>query len=158
MIGTGPLLADCQRRVAELELEGVINFAGACSHVSVQEQLLHVRAVVQHSLRCPSGDQEGTPVALIEAQMAGLPVVSTLHAGIPGVVIDGHTGFLVPEGDIGSMAEAMIRLARDPLLASQMGKAGRAHALQKHTMGRHINDLATTISDAISHHPVAASD
>ena len=132
--------------------------AGACSHASVQEQLRQVRAVVQHSLRCPSGDQEGTPVALIEAQMAGLPVVSTQHAGIPGVVIDGHTGFLVPEGDIGGMAEAMIRLARDPLLASQMGKAGRAHALQKHTMGRHINDLATTISDAISHHPVAASD
>lgn len=153
MIGIGPLLADCQKRAAELGLEDVISFAGACSHASVQGHLRQVRAVVQHSLRCPSGDQEGTPVALIEAQMAGLPVVSTQHAGIPCVVIDGRTGFLVPESDISGMAEAMIRLARDPQLAAEMGAAGRAHALEHHTMNRHINALAATIRAAISRHP-----
>ena len=153
MIGTGPLLADCQKRAGELGLEHVITFAGACSHASVQAHLRQGRAVVQHSLRCASGDQEGTPVALIEAQMAGLPVVSTLHAGIPGVVIDGRTGFLVPEGDVAGMAKAMIRLARDPQLAAEMGAAGRAHSLEHHTMERHINALAATIRDAISADP-----
>lgn len=153
MIGTGPLLPDCQKRAAELGLTGVITFAGACTHATVESYLRKVRSVVQHSLRCTSGDQEGTPVALIEAQMSGLPVVSTLHAGIPGVVIDGRTGFLVPEGDISGMAEAMILLARDPQLAAEMGAAGRALALEHHTMDRHINALATTIRAAINTYP-----
>lgn len=156
MIGTGPLLGQSQQRVAELGLNHVIAFAGACPHSIVQGHMRQVRAVVQHSLRCSSGDQEGTPVALIEAQMAGLPVVSTLHAGIPGVVIDGRTGFLVPEGDVHGMAEAIIRLARDPKLAAEMGAAGRANAIQNHTLERHINALTATIYDAISRHPVAA--
>lgn len=153
MIGTGPLLAECQKRAVELGLEDAITFAGDCSHTRVQAELRQGRAVVQHSLRCASGDQEGTPVALIEAQMAGLPVVSTLHAGIPGVVIDGCTGFLVPEGDVSGMAEAMFRLARDPQLAAVMGAAGRAHALKYHTMERHISALTATIREAICMQP-----
>lgn len=152
MIGDGPLLPACRQRALELGLSHAIHFAGACSHAEVLQALQGSRALVQHSLRCPSGDQEGTPVALIEAQMVGLPVVSTLHAGIPSVVINGRTGFLVPEGDVHGMAEAMIRLARDPQLAAAMGAAGRAHALEHHTMDRHINALAATIRAAISQH------
>jgi colanic acid/amylovoran biosynthesis glycosyltransferase len=152
MIGTGPLLGACKSRAFELGINDVISFLGACSHDTVQAKLLEVRAVVQHSLCCSSGDQEGTPVALIEAQMAGLPVVSTLHAGIPGVVVHARTGFLVPEGDLDGMAEAMIRLAQNPQLAGEMGAAARAHALKHFTMERHINDLSATIRWAISNH------
>ena len=157
MIGSGPLLSECLGLANQLGLGAVITFVGDCPHTLVQQTMGMVRAVVQHSLCCPSGDQEGTPVALIEAQMAGLPVVSTLHAGIPGVVIHGRTGFLVQEGDVDGMAEAMIRLARDPKLAADMGAAGRAHALEHHTMERHINALASTIHDAINRHTAAAS-
>jgi len=157
MIGTGPLLGVCKSRASELGINDVISFLGACSHDTVQAKLLEVRAVVQHSLRCSSGDQEGTPVALIEAQMAGLPVVSTLHAGIPGVVVNARTGFLVPEGDLDGMAEAMIRLAQNPQLAGEMGAAARAHALKHFTMERHINELSATIRGAISGHPTQAS-
>jgi glycosyltransferase involved in cell wall biosynthesis len=157
MIGTGPLLGVCKSRASELGINDVISFLGACSHDTVLAKLLEVRAVVQHSLRCSSGDQEGTPVALIEAQMAGLPVVSTLHAGIPGVVVHARTGFLVPEGDLDGMAEAMIRLAQNPQLAGEMGAAARAHALEHFTMERHINDLSATIRGAISGHPTQAS-
>lgn len=145
MIGDGPLLPACQKHALELGLSQAIRFAGACSHAVVLQALRGSRALVQHSLRCPSGDQEGTPVALIEAQMAGLPVVSTLHAGIPSVVLDGRTGFLVPEGDVEGMAEAMIRLAENPQLAAAMGAAGRTHALAHHTLERHLTDLATTL-------------
>jgi glycosyltransferase involved in cell wall biosynthesis len=156
MIGTGPLLAECQRRVEECGLADVITFLGACSHTDVQIRLRQSRAFVQHSMTCSSGDQEGTPVALIEAQMAGLPVVSTFHAGIPGVVVHGRTGFLVPEGDVAGMAVAMVRIAQDPVLASELGAAGRAHALEHHMMNRHIKALVATIRAAISTHPVAA--
>lgn len=151
MIGTGPLLADCRQRALELGISDLVQFAGTCSHSRVQAELRQVRAVVQHSLRCPSGDQEGTPVALIEAQMAGVPVVSTRHAGIPAVVEHGRTGLLVDEGDVNAMAEAMIRLARDPQLAAAMGSAAREHALRHHSLDRHINALAATIHRAVQH-------
>ena len=157
MIGTGPLLSDCRQRASQLGLSERITFFGACSHDAVRHHLRQVRAVVQHSLRCGSGDQEGTPVALIEAQMAGVPVVSTRHAGIPAVVMDGSTGFLVDEGDVKAMAEAMIRLATDPQLAAEMGAAGRLHALKHHTLERHIAALATTIRGVIHEAPLVAS-
>lgn len=150
MIGTGPLLEHSQALAAELGLRDVIHFLGACSHQTVQTQLKQARAMVQHSLRCPSGDQEGTPVSLIEAQMAGVPVVSTRHAGIPAVVLDGETGYLVAEGDVDGMAEAMIVLAHDPQLAARMGTAGRIHALRNHTLDRHIASLSATIHRAVA--------
>lgn len=152
MIGDGPLLPACRKHALQLGLLHAIRFAGSCSHAEVLQALRGSRALVQHSLRCPSGDQEGTPVALIEAQMAGLPVVSTLHAGIPAVVLDGRTGFLVPEADVDGMARAMIRLAQDPELAAAMGAAGRAHALAHHTLERHLTDLATTLRQVIEAH------
>jgi colanic acid/amylovoran biosynthesis glycosyltransferase len=151
MIGTGPLLKSSQQLVEDLGLDHVIRFPGACSHASVQAQLQQARAFVQHSICCASGDQEGTPVALIEAQMAGIPVVSTQHGGIPTVVLDGRTGFLVPEGDVDGMAQAMLRLAQDPLLAGKLGSAARAHAIQHHSMERHIDSLAETLHNAIRH-------
>ncbi|MFN9623923.1 MAG: glycosyltransferase [Cyanobacteriota bacterium] len=145
MIGTGPLLADSKALAEKLGLLDVISFLGACSHSTVQAQLRQARAVVQHSLRCTSGDQEGTPVSLMEAQMAGVPVVSTRHAGIPAVVIDGQTGYLVAEGDEEGMADAMIRLALDPSLAAKQGVAARDHAMRHHTLDRHITSLSHTI-------------
>jgi colanic acid/amylovoran biosynthesis glycosyltransferase len=150
MIGTGPLLAESRVLASELGLGKAITFLGACSHSMVQAQLQHARAMVQHSLRCPSGDQEGTPVSLIEAQMSSVPVVSTRHAGIPAVVLDGSTGYLVAEGDEPGMAEAMIRLAQDPHLAARMGAAGRRHALEQHTLDRHLASLAATIRHSVA--------
>jgi glycosyltransferase involved in cell wall biosynthesis len=150
MIGSGPLLAECRARADQLGLAEAITFLGDCPHATVQEQMHQVHTVVQHSLRCVSGNQEGTPVALIEAQMAGLPVVSTLHAGIPAVVIHGRTGFLVAEGDVEGMAAAMLRLAKEPALAASMGVAARGHALEHHTLDRHIRALADTLQHAIA--------
>jgi glycosyltransferase involved in cell wall biosynthesis len=156
MIGAGPLLETSKALAAELGVSHAIQFLGACSHATVQAHLQHARAVVQHSMRCESGDQEGTPVALIEAQMAGVPVVATQHAGIPAVVLDGRTGFLVQEGDVDGMAEAMLKLGQDPQLAAEMGSAARADALKHHTMDRHIQSLAATIHDTINRHTAAA--
>jgi glycosyltransferase involved in cell wall biosynthesis len=84
-------------------------------------------AFVQHSVRAPSGDSEGTPVAILEAAASGLPVVSTRHAGIPEAVLDEVSGLLVEEGNVSAMADAMCRLLDTPGLAVRMGEAGRKH-------------------------------
>ncbi len=74
-----------------------------------------------------SSDNEGTPVSLIEAQAAGVPVVSTRVGGVASVVLDGQTGLVVEVGDEGGMARAVGRILGDRELAARMGVAGARH-------------------------------
>ncbi len=68
---------------------------------------------------------EGTPVSLIEAMAAGVPVAATAVGGVPDVVANGETGYLVEAGDVTGMAESIIELLRHPEKASEMGQRGR---------------------------------
>jgi glycosyltransferase involved in cell wall biosynthesis len=68
---------------------------------------------------------EGLPLAAIEALAASRPVVATAVDGTPEVVVDGQTGLTVPAGDVASLAGAISRLLREPLLARRLGQAGR---------------------------------
>jgi colanic acid/amylovoran biosynthesis glycosyltransferase len=78
------------------------------------------------------GDTEGTPVAILEAQASGIPVVSTLHAGNPEIVDDGRSGFLVRERDVDSLAEKLFVLRENPSLRAEMGCAGRSIVTGRH--------------------------
>ena len=131
MIGDGPLLEECQDLARTLGVEDVIDFSGSLAHAELHAALQHARCFVQHSVEAASGDCEGTPVAILEAGASGLPVISTRHAGIPDVVIEGETGFLVDERDFEGMAEHMILLAQDPSLAQRMGEAARRRIADK---------------------------
>ncbi len=70
-------------------------------------------------------ESETTPIVLMEAMRAGLPIVSTTWRGIPDIVEDGVTGFLTPIEDPGSVARGLERLIIDPALRRRMGTAGR---------------------------------
>jgi glycosyltransferase involved in cell wall biosynthesis len=107
----------------------------------VQAQMAEALAFVQHSVTAPNGDMEGTPVAVLEAGAAGLPVIATRHAGIPDVVIEGETGLLVDEHDVEGMAAMMIRLAEMPETAMEMGSAARKRVREHFSMEQHISLL-----------------
>jgi len=77
---------------------------------------------------------EGLPRSIIEAMMAGLPVVATRVGGVPELVEDGITGFLVPPKDPGALAEALQKLIEDPELRRRMGEAGREKTLREFTL------------------------
>ena len=108
MVGAGLLHDVCSKLVKALHIEHAVELKGIVDHAGVAALMQESRVFVQHSLVPASGDTEGTPVAILEAGAAGLPVVSTKHAGISEAVIHGKTGFLVDEGDIDAMAEYII--------------------------------------------------
>ncbi|QPN60702.1 glycosyltransferase [Synechococcus sp. CBW1002] len=141
MVGEGPLLARARQRASDLGLDDRVIFAGLLPPPAIAERLRGARAFLQHSLTAPDGDQEGSPVAVLEAQLSGLPVVATRHAGIPEVVQHGVTGLLVEEGDVAAMAEAIRRLGEDPALAGRLGAAGRRRCQEHFTVQHHLQAL-----------------
>lgn len=150
LIGTGPMERQCRQLVDHLGISSNVRFAGAQPPDVVQAQLSQSRAFVQHSVTASCGDSEGTPVAILEAQMSGLPVVSTRHAGISDVVRHWETGFLCEENDVTTMGDQLLRLAIDPALADRLGHAARSHALAHYSIDRHIQALANTLHDAVT--------
>ena len=82
------------------------------------------------------GDEEGTPTVLLEAQAVGLPVISTAHSGIPEIVEDGRSGFLVPERDAAALAERIGQLLEHPETWAEMGRAGRTTVEARHDTDR----------------------
>jgi glycosyltransferase involved in cell wall biosynthesis len=142
MVGEGPLLAEAKVLAEQLNLGPRIRFLGVRSQAEVAVLMRQARVFVQHSLVAPDGDSEGNPVAVMEAQLSGLPVVATRHGGIPEVVIDGQTGLLLAEGDVIGMALAIERLLNNPALCARLGAAGRRHVEGSFTLEKHLSDLS----------------
>ncbi len=136
MVGDGPLWQEAKDYVKAHQLENNIHFLGAKSPEEYLPLLQAADAFIQHSVVTPSGDSEGTPVAILEASATGLAIVSTRHAGIPEAVIEEETGILVDEHDVSSMGNALIRLASQRDLCQQMGMAARKHMLEHYEVGK----------------------
>jgi len=147
-IGDGPLLSVCRRISRALGLDCAVTFRGYEPPATIARVLATARAFVQHSVTASDGDAEGTPVSILEAMAAGLPVVSTRHGGIKDVVVEGETGFLVDEGDVEGMAERMAALAADAALAARLGAAGRRRALDLFTIETSIARLWEVVRTA----------
>jgi glycosyltransferase involved in cell wall biosynthesis len=148
LIGDGPLLPVCRDIAGAMVMESAVEMPGVLPHAAVAEAMRGARAFVQHSVRAANGDSEGSPVAVMEAGAAGLPVVSTRHAGIPETVLHGQTGLLVEEHDVEGMAASMIELARDPALAGRLGRAGRERVCAEFSIEESVGRLAEILSEA----------
>ncbi|WP_339610786.1 glycosyltransferase [uncultured Planktosalinus sp.] len=149
MAGDGALLNMCKNLARHLNIEKNLDFPGVVTAEEFREILKVSRAFVQHSITAANGDMEGTPLAVLEASAAGLPVISTKHAGIPDVIVDGKTGLLCDEHDVATMANHMDMLLSDVEKAKAMGAAGKVHIEKYFTLERHINELQKVLGDSL---------
>ena len=147
LAGTGELWDACRNLVDFLGLNNNVTLPGAYNATTLQEWFSKATAFVQHSLTPSSGDMEGTPVVVMEASAAGLPVISTFHAGIPDVIIDNVTGLLVKEHDIEGMANNMCKLLDNKELSVSMGQAGRKNIKENFSMQKHIAVLNELVNN-----------
>jgi glycosyltransferase involved in cell wall biosynthesis len=97
-----------------------------------------------------TSDNEGTPVSLIEAQAAGVPVVATDVGGVRSVVQDGEGGLLAPADATGPLADAVGRLLDHPDVRAQMGVAGRAKVTSLYTLKRLVADHAALYDELLA--------
>lgn len=122
--GDGEHRAMLERRAGELGLESAVAFLGRCSAEEVRGLLERARVLVVPSI------YEGMPLVVLEAMEAGLPVVASAVSGIPEVVVDGETGWLVPPENPPALAAAL-RAAWDPEEARRRGAAGKARVEER---------------------------
>jgi len=138
LLGTGGALRPALMRLAE-ELH--LPVAWPDPRTDVKAAMAHADLLLVPSRTAADGDQEGTPTVICEASAAGLPIVSTLHAGIPEQVEHATTGLLVPERDVTAMARALTDLAGDPQRRRTLGQAGRAKMIAEYSLTAHRDAL-----------------
>ncbi len=116
-----------------------LGIARSCLFLGYQESVAPWFAICDAVILTSAN--EGTPVTLIEALAAGRPVVATRVGGVPDVVDDGETGFLVRSADTHAMAERLEILARDPERRAEMGRLGRDRVLGRYAVARLLDDV-----------------
>lgn len=141
LVGDGPLEPAIKTRAKALNIAKQVTFTGVLDRKAIIQLMSNTYAYVQHSVTAKDGDMEGTPNTVLEASAAGLPIVSTRHAGIKEAVIEGVTGFLVDEYDQEAMAQHMLTLATSRPLAEQMGRAAHQHMIKHYDIQQQIAKL-----------------
>jgi glycosyltransferase involved in cell wall biosynthesis len=127
LIGDGPDRGKLERQAAALGIGERVVFHGACERERVRALFARMHIAVAPSVPTADGRREGIPVVLMEAAACGLPLVASRLSGIPEIVRDGETGYLVDPGDAEGLANAIERVARTPALGRRLGDAARRH-------------------------------
>jgi glycosyltransferase involved in cell wall biosynthesis len=130
--GDGECRQELERLAAQLGLREVVTFLGYLTDSSSLAAAADIAIL--------ASDNEGTPVALIEAAAAGRPAIATAVGGVPEVVVPG-AGLLAPRGDHAALAAALVRCARDAPLRTRMGAHAREHVLRRFPIERLLSDI-----------------
>lgn len=130
LIGDGKLRRKLQKLARETGVAERISFLGARPHAEVLGWMQRASMVVLPSVKTQSGREEGLGLVLLEAAASGVPGVGTRIGGIPEGIVEGETGFLVPERDVASLAIAMGTLLANQPLRQRMGAAARSRVEQ----------------------------
>jgi len=133
LVGGGEMAEALRKTARELGVEHAVRLAGEVRDPSEFYREADVFAL--------SSVAEGMPNALMEAQLCGLPAVTTDAGGAGEVVVDGETGFVVPVGDEAAFAAALQRLLEDPELRRRMGEAGRRRMLDVFSVERMVREM-----------------
>jgi glycosyltransferase involved in cell wall biosynthesis len=136
-----PYLSRLRGLVKEKGLDGVVRFTGFR-----QDNLDVIQSL---DVVVSASTEEAMPRNLIEAMALSRPVVATPVGGVPELVEEGVTGFLVPVGDADAMAKAVLRLAGDPELRSRLGSAGRRRVEKDFSLERVIEGIEAVYSELL---------
>ncbi|MGD8704076.1 MAG: glycosyltransferase [Syntrophobacterales bacterium] len=130
LIGEGNLRPSLEALTDELGLRKHVHFCGALSH----EEVLKILQCADVFVHC--SEYEGLGMAIMEAMGAGLPVVASRVGGVPDLVREGETGFMIPPDDVETYAEKILLLLNNDQLRQELGRKARHFAV------KHLNKQA----------------
>jgi colanic acid/amylovoran biosynthesis glycosyltransferase len=141
IIGDGELKESFQRLIQELGVSHIVNLLGWKNEGEIIEILDNSQIFIAPSVTAADGNQDAPINVLKEAMAMGLPVISTYHGGIPELVEDGISGYLVPERDADALAGKLGQLLEHPENWAKMGTAGRAYVENHYNLDKLNDDL-----------------
>lgn len=144
IVGDGPLRDDIENLITRLNLRHTVKLVGRRTQEQIIALINDTDILLAPSVTSEDGDQEGIPVVLMEALAHGIPVLSTYHSGIPELVQEGVSGFLVPERDVDFLAKKLEYLLNHQEIWPRLGRAGREH-IEKHYDIHKLNDQLVDI-------------
>lgn len=148
VVGEGPLRGALEATICALGLAGRVRLEGPLDQAELVRLLDESDILLAPSVTARNGDEDAPVNTLKEAMALGLPVVATRHGGIPELVEDGRSGFLVPERDAGAIAERVAWLAANRAAWPRMGAAGRARLARDYDLDR-LNDRLVAIYERL---------
>lgn len=146
VVGDGPERARLEALAAEIAAP--VRFVGALPEDEAWALAASARVAALACVTADDGDEDGIPVALVEAMAAGTPVVSTPVGGIAELLEDGEAGLLVPARDPVALAAAIERLLDDEPLRARLADRGRAAVAARHDVRSCAGDLAAAFDRA----------
>lgn len=131
IVGEGPRTNRLKRLVESRGLREYVTFLGTVNDDQLVRELDSCTAFVLPCIIAKNGDRDGIPVALMEAMAMETPVISTYVSGIPELVTDGSTGFLVPSGQSEALAETMDTVLTEEDYRDRVGNAARKTIIER---------------------------
>jgi len=141
IIGDGKLRKKMENLVDSLNLSESVQLLGMLPHEEVQREMETSDIFLSPNLTARNGDREGIPNTIKEAMATGLPVVSTYHSGIPELVIDKETGFLVPETDVDGLIDRLDYLIAHSEVWQKLGSKAREVVEKKFNLSTQVRKL-----------------
>jgi colanic acid/amylovoran biosynthesis glycosyltransferase len=128
VLGDGPLRPRLIAQAMALGIADHVRFLGSRPSAEVASWMERAWLLAAPSVTAGDGDAEGLPTVIVEAAASGLPVVGSDHSGIPEAIVDGETGYVVPEGEVAPLAARIADLLDSPRLRTIMGLESRVLA------------------------------
>lgn len=141
VVGEGPERQRLEQAARDLGLGDRVRFTGSIPSEALRRTIAESDALVLPAVRDAKGDVEGLGVVLIEALLAGRPVIASRSGGIVDIVRHEETGLLVEPGDADALAAAITRYRDDPALARVLAAKGREHVEAEFSWDRIIDRL-----------------
>ncbi len=148
IIGEGPLEDELRAQIDQLNLQDRVALSGAKPQREVRQRLAAASVFVLPSVLDAEGGMDNLPTVIMEAMATGLPVISTDIGGIPEMLIQNETGFLVRPGDAGALAGAIEKVIDDRPLAQRLGHAGCQRAQELFSIEKNVHELCALVDNA----------
>ena len=148
--GEGERRGSIEAEARAAGLASKVRFVGAVPHAEVARLLAASSVLLAPSVVAANRDRDSGLLVVKEAAASGVPAIGSLHGGIPEIIDDGVTGYLVPERDVEAMASRLRALLDDDALRQRLGAAARRKMEQEYDIGRRVEVLEDLYDRAVA--------